>query len=188
MVKRLIKFPRGDFTFYEAEPRRETWLIAAGGVILSMHSKTEGRWLMILPHQLICYRNCLLLTLLDDMSAVSSLSAPAYGKRQLLSLQLGSLLSIIAPDICRPWLKMIWFPLQSINWVGVVVDFVKSTRKKAYPLNWILWRRWKFSAKRSWYSRRRDNGLYVHLDVVSLEFAPPSSLSLRNRTITRKII
>lgn len=70
---------------------------------------------MILPHQLICYRNCLLLTLLDDMSAVSSLSAPAYGKRQLLSLQLGALLSIIAPDICRPWLKMIWFPLQSIN-------------------------------------------------------------------------
>lgn len=65
------------------------------------------------------------------MSAVSSLSAPAYGKRQLLSLQLGALLSIIAPDICRPWLKMIWFPLQSINWVGVVVDLVKSTRKKA---------------------------------------------------------
>lgn len=126
MVKRLIKFPRGDFTFYEAEPRRETWLIAAGGVILSMHSKTEGRWLMILPQQLICYRNCLLLTLLDNMSAVSSLSASAYRKHQLLSR------TRLSYRLLRPIsvVRGKWFgpPLQSMNWVGIIV--VDLARRK----------------------------------------------------------
>lgn len=134
MVKRLIKFPRGDFTFYEAEPRRETWLIAAGGVILSMHSKTEGRWLMILPQQLICYRNCLLLTLLDNMSAVSSLSASAYRKHQLLSR------TRLSYRLLRPIsvVRAKWFGPRYNLWIELESSSSSERNTRKMPLNWIL--------------------------------------------------